>query len=42
MLYTRRVIDDETLPNTRAFIRSHSASLFTAIKSFISRPVIPQ
>src|SRR5260370_25505555 len=35
MLYTRRVIGEETLSSTSAFNLCHSASFSTTIKSFI-------
>ena len=40
MLYTRRVIGEETLSSTSAFNLCHSAIFSTAIKSFILRPVV--
>jgi hypothetical protein len=35
MLYTRRVIDEETLSSTSAFNRCHSADRSTVLKEFI-------
>src|SRR5258706_14370111 len=40
MLYTRRVIGDETLSSTSAFSLCHSEAFSTTIKSCISLPVI--
>jgi hypothetical protein len=40
MLYTRRVIGEETLSSTSAFNFCHSAIFFTTINSFILGPVV--
>jgi hypothetical protein len=39
MLYTRRVIGEETLSSTNPFKRCHSASFSVESKSFILGPV---
>jgi hypothetical protein len=40
MLYTRRVIGEDTLSSTSVYRRCHSASFSTIIKSFILGPVV--